>query len=365
MDPLSVVLARALYRRRRRLLVFLGLRRITPRRGEPLPFRLVIVEELGDTGGGYRPKHRPQDPAKDPREPFGSESTSTGQDHGWSGCTMSAGADVLAYQTLGGLALWGGDLRHEQADLDGGTDLWDLRDAWEAFGEELTIRSGAGWAALVDAHEAGRAIVVQGSGQVPGSGDYTGGHACAIGPETHSDGRWLFGDPLCSDWQWISPSAIRSWAEAWQGSIAFAVSRIVEPEPEPEPPPKPVPVTEPCHSDAELDAAIAYAVDHAVTHAGDELVGTWLEWLRAPRPLPCDRWDRGSWADPELELEELVDGEPTEPCEPGAPAAWARGRMPAPVADALDALLEPPAWGLSGWRGAAWMAPDAALRRTR
>lgn len=344
----------------RELGIALGWRRITPRHGERLPSTLVVVEPLGDTGGAYRPAWRPQDPAKDPDEPYGGESSSRGSDHAWSNCTMSSGAVALAYETRGELTPWGGRLRHEQGDLEGGTDLYDLRDAWRALGEELVIRSGAGWAALVDAHEAGKAIVIQGEGDCPGSGTFTGGHACAIGTETRSsDGAWLWGDPVVSGWQWAMPGPIKAWAERWQTSIAFATSHVVaEPEPEPEPAPPPAPPAEPEYTLEELAPIVERAVEYAVTASGDLLVAAWLAWLRAPAPALADRWGVGCWADPELELEALVDvdGVPADPCEPGAPAAWSRGPLPAPVRDALGALLVPAAWGGNGsrWRAVAW-----------
>ena len=58
---------------------------------------------------------------------------------------MTSSAIGLAYQSpRGELDLWGGDLRHSQGDLSGGTDLYDARDAWAEFGETLTdqIRGG-------------------------------------------------------------------------------------------------------------------------------------------------------------------------------------------------------------------------------
>lgn len=269
---------------------------------------------------------------------------------------MSSGADAIAYATRGELVPWGGRLRHEQGDLEGGCDLGDLRDAFRALGEELTIRSGSGWSAVVDAHEAGRAIVIQGEGDTPGSGDFAGGHACSIGIETSSDGRWLFGDPVVSDWQWIQPSAIRAWAERWQSSIAFATTIVaVAPEPEPEPPPPPAPAPEPCYSRAELELYVAEASADAVTAAGDELVGAWLAWLEAPEPSLADRWDRGSWSDPAVELEGWIGaGLEPDPCAGLAPASWSRGGLLPPVSDALAAYLVPAAWELSAWRAAAW-----------
>ena len=200
-----------------------------PRDGEPRPSRLIGVGRI-DTGGAWRAAHRPQDPGTDPREPGGGESSSAGTDHGWANCTMAAGATAYAYEAhYAGrdAAPWGGDMRHSgQPDLSGGTDLYDLRDAWELWGGySLRIRSGAGWSAVVDEHDVGAAIVIQGEGDCPGSGDFTGGHACAIGPETRSNGDWLWSDPVCSGWQWVSPASIRAWAERLTSSIAFGASR--------------------------------------------------------------------------------------------------------------------------------------------
>jgi len=204
-----------------------GLR--VPRDGEPRPDRITEVPELVDTRGGWRAAHRPQDPAKDPREPYGSESSSVGSDHAWSGCTMAAGAVAYAYEAhYAGHddAPWGGDMRHHQDDMDGGTDLGDLRTAWSRYGGlNLTIQSGSGWSAVAEAHQAGRAIVIQGEGDCPGSGTFTGGHACAIGPETDGQGRWLWSDPVTTAWQWVTPGSIKAWAERLSSGVLFGVTR--------------------------------------------------------------------------------------------------------------------------------------------
>jgi hypothetical protein len=200
-------------------------RLFTPRKGELGPLSERIVERLGDSGGGwYRPPFRGQNPTTDPQEPYGSESSDTGYDHGWANCTMSAGAMVLAFHTLGKTDKWGGHLRHAQTDLSGGTDLYDLRDAWGAYGQALDIRSGGGWDGVEADREKGCAIVLQGEGGTPGAGTYTGGHAVAVLPETHSDGRWLLGNPECNGYEWVSSSALREWAQRWSSGVSWARS---------------------------------------------------------------------------------------------------------------------------------------------
>ena len=330
----------------RRLAVALGLRRLTPA-GCYWPRRSVQVEPISaDTGGAFRAAWREQNPAVDPREPNGGESASTGDNHGWSNCTCTSGALAIAYQQpRGSLAPWGGDLRHRQGDLEGGTDLLDIRAAWSTYGETLNVRSGAGWSAVVAAHDEGRAIVIQGTGNVPGSESFDGGHACAIAPETHSDGRWLFGDPLASGWQWIDPGAIRSWAERWQSSIAFATGEkppnTPPPTPEPEPViPTPVPAFGPELERAEgLGAALAL----------DAAVGEWVAYLEPPGPIVGARWDASGWTGPETaSLAWLLDD-----CDEQV-SLWGRGPLLDPVAAARHALETAPTWGAEGWRSLRW-----------
>lgn len=321
------------------LAIALRIRRVSP--GRRRPSRRVVVPEL-DTGGAFRAAWREQDPAVDPKEPYGSESSSTGSDHGWANCTMTAGALAIAYQQpRGDLAPWGGDMRHRQGDLSGGTDLYDLRDAWAEYGEELKIKSGSGWAALVDAHGAGRAVVVQGTGNVPGSESFDGGHACAIAPETHSDGRWLFGDPLASGWQWVKPADIRSWAERWQSSIAFAVGEA--------PPAEPVP-QEPTASTCALPGPeLARASALAYELALDESVGLWVDYLGPVGPVAGGVWDVSIWVGAhESSIAWLLEG-----CDDPS-AVWGRGPVPDPAAAARHALDTPPTWDALAWRALLW-----------
>jgi hypothetical protein len=324
------------------LAVALRLRRLTPE-GHYWPRHSVTVEPIdADTGGAFRAAWRQQDPSVDPREPLGGESSSTGTDHGWSNCTMTSGALAMAYQQpRGSVAPWGGDLRHAQSDLSGGTDLYDLRDAWEVYGETLTIRSGAGWSALDAAHDEGRAVVIQGSGNVPGSESFDGGHACVIAPETHADGRWLFGDPLATGWQWVSVSSIRSWAEHWQSSIAFATGE------KPPPPPPPPPSAPACPPETPRGPELERADDLGRLSALDEEVGRWLEYLGPIGPVASSAWDGATWAGTGT-LDELLAG-----CDEPV-AVWGRGPAPDPVAAADHARRTAALWDGEAWRSLVW-----------
>jgi hypothetical protein len=138
---------------------------------------------------------------------------------------MSAGAMAFAYEENDADGPWGGHMRHNQDDMSGGTDLNDLKTAWSRYGgKSLTIKSGTGWDDVVNAHHEGRAIVIQGEGDCPGSGDFTGAHACVIAPENNGS-KWLWGDPDTSGWQWVEPEAIKAWAERLSSSVCFAVGR--------------------------------------------------------------------------------------------------------------------------------------------
>jgi len=317
----------------RRLALWLGIRRVTP--GDRRPSRSFGIAPL-DTGGTYRAKLRMQDPAQDPEEPQGGEGSSTGSDHGWSNCTMSSGATAAAYEGDHELKPWGGDMRHAQGDLSGGTDLYDLRAAWAAFGLELKVKSGDGWAGMVDAHEAGRAIVAQGIGNVPGAASFDGGHACVIAPESRAGGdEWLFGDPLCSDWQWIAKSRIREWVEAWDSSASFAVGskRPEPPDPEPAPPePSPQPPAAPTYG----DGYAAGVVDGRNLEA-DRTFASWNPGGRVELPAGWATWDGAWWA-------------PAARWAP--PARWSTG-WPVPLA-AVYRARTPATWGGAGWTAAVW-----------
>ena len=226
----------------RDLAIRIGIRRVMP--GELRPSSSDVVDVGGvapPPAGWWRPPHHKQDPSADPTEPYGGESAGKGDDHGWTNCNMTAAGTVLNYHFHDPKGtVWGGDMRHHQDDKDGGTDLYDAQTAWARYGAEvgrdphLNIWSGRGWQALVDAHKEKRAILLHGGGSmdVPGNGSFSGYHAVVIGPENQvkdDQTRWLFGDPLAGDWQFIPVGDIRAWAENLDTSIQFAVSKPITP----------------------------------------------------------------------------------------------------------------------------------------
>lgn len=303
----------------RELAVALGLRKLAPR-PDNIPTRTVEVEPI-DTGGAFRPDWRMQDPSKDPKEPYGSESSGTGNDHGWSNCTMVSAALVYAYQVQDKTGPQGGDMRHNQYDLSGGTDLYDADTAWHNYGDQnLIIKTGAGWGEVKRYHNEGRAILIQGEGNVPGDESFDGSHACAIGPETNSEGKWLWGDPLATGWQWVPPSKIETWAKALHSGIMFAVSKAPPaPEPpEPEPEPKPP---------EDIEVPVVGKVDTAAVETSalrayqSELLREMAYWFKHPEEKP-----------------------------------------PFAVGDTLAAIgHENEGWGVGYWNQTTWyLAPDAA-----
>lgn len=156
-------------------------------------------------------------------------------------------------------------------------------------------------------------------------------------PDPGSDSLVGFFDPL---WPQGARGAWARWGDVKQalwgdGNHSSTPARKPDPEPEPEPPaPPPVDTTPFDQSDVDraVDAALAYAVPLAVTMAGDAAVVAWATWLDAPaRP---SLWDRGRW----------------DSCA----ALWHRGRMPAPVSDAIAVLSSSASWDASAWRAAAW-----------
>lgn len=287
------------------LAVLLGLRKLSPGILDRLPGIQDLYSATHDTSGGpWRPTFRPQPPWEGGSEPAGGDSNAKGEEHCWNQCTLCSASVVWGWHEHSSSNPKGGVFRHEQGDLDGGTDLYDARDAWDNYnGADLKIKSGQGWGAVQDARRDWRAIVLQGTGNTPGAGTYTGAHAIGILPERPSSGsEWLIADPLCDGYDWVPESKLKEWAQAFSSGICFAVSRswppdepepAPEPEPEPEPPPPPPPII-----------GAAWAIPELPVAPWDGELWDWGAWSGAwgrwgPgllwRPIQDPTWELSEW----------------------------------------------------------------------
>lgn len=270
-----------------------------------------------DTGGAYRAGFGSQ--FSDP-----SESHSSPHSEG-SNCTMAAAGMALDHHTGGGTRKRGGDMRHHQSDNESGTDLYDAAQAWSAYGQSLSIRSGQGWGKVVAALEEGRGVILQGTGGLAGCGDYTGGHAIYVAPEK-SGSKWLKGDPECSGYEWTEASKLEGFAERLSSGVYFAVTKPrSSPPPEPDCPDCPAATPVPAFG-PEITRAEVRGGDMAL----DGEVSSWLAYIVHPGR---DAWDVAEWG-----------------C-----SHWSRVRGTIdPLTSALLARDTAPMWGEGGWRALTW-----------
>ena len=192
----------------------------------PGPAESFTVEPAADTGGDYRAKLRPAGPERRPR---GTERRrglerrvrrrlvelhdGVGRDRArvpppaWATGPRGAATSAIV-----------------KSDLSGGNGFVRPPDRVVELRRGPRHPIGRRLGGLRDDHEAGRALVVQGTGNVPGSARTFDGRARVRRRARDALGRPLAvpGDPLCSDWQWISPSAIREWMERWDDDCSWA-----------------------------------------------------------------------------------------------------------------------------------------------
>lgn len=290
-----------------------------------------------DTGGGYRAPFGSQ---------FGDPSESHSSPHSeGSNCTMAAAGMAMAHQTGGRLNKRGGDMRHHQSDNESGTDLYDAAQAFASYGESLSIKSGQGWSAVVDCLEAGRGVILQGTGGLAGCGDYNGGHAIYVAPEA-SGSRWLKGDPECSGYEWAEAGTLKAWAQRLSSGVYFAAAKAAPTSTKPPDPPPPNPPPPPPCANVDTAPLIETATRSAVEAERDRSVGEWVGWLAAPTAEST--YDESCWAGSGsvLALDDCAD--------PGAEAIWGRGPVPDPVAAARHALTTIPLWDGEAWRSLLW-----------
>jgi hypothetical protein len=158
-------------------------------------------------------------------------------------CTFSSGAMGLDYHTKGGIKVWGGQLAKKPGvDPRDGGNLQELAKAWAAYGQNLNIKTGEPFSALVNFLKAGHGAVVQGdydqlSLATKCQDSFDGDHAVYINPE-FSGTKVLMGDPLCKSWKWIELSELRRYMEKLgrrnnlaNGGVFFAITKRLAPSP--------------------------------------------------------------------------------------------------------------------------------------
>ena len=220
---------------------------------------------------------------------------------------MAAGATMLDFHTRGRKKSTGAEMRKRQQDQSGGTDAYDLQRAWATYKEVLVIRNGKYWADLIKDRGRGWfvsidvwyaeipvAIRCQSNGNI--------GHTMGVAPETHSDGRWLVSDPLCTGYKWVKPSDLRRAMEAWGKRIGIgsAVNYTTAQEaaivvvPPPIDPPPVKPPDPPCPDCPDCPECPDCPDVHEIIRARD------AEWIAHLTPsygrVPGAQWDDARWA---------------------------------------------------------------------
>jgi len=149
-----------------------------------------------------------------------------------SGCTWTSGA-VGADAVTGGAKDRSPDYIHTLVKRDEETNpklpgwsLGDLRLAMQRLGVLFDVRIGQGWGNLVNVHDAGHYVVLQGDSDQFGnntcSGAFDGDHCIGIRPGGASR-SWLIDDPICTQARYESPTTLLRYARKLDRGIRFGV----------------------------------------------------------------------------------------------------------------------------------------------
>lgn len=164
-------------------------------------------------------------------------------------CTMESGAMALDAHTGGKYQVWGGQLipycgRSYYDIVRRGTNLYNVKKAWEHWGQTFTVKNGNVWANLRSDLALGKWVILQGdydqfSLATRCQDRFLGNHAIILGPKRDAYGRILTGDPLCKTFRYVSESELRRYAEdlgrqtwtaagvRWTGQILYGVTKSV------------------------------------------------------------------------------------------------------------------------------------------
>lgn len=152
-----------------------------------------------------------------------------------SGCTWTVGATGIAVVTGGGYTptpdkIHGLVARSEETSPSTpGWSLDDLKLALSRFGMSFTIATGEGWAAVEQAVDERRFVVIQGDSDQFGndtcSGAFDGPHCIGIDGSKRKveDGveYWWIHDPICPTGRWERKGVVRRYAEKLLSTVFF------------------------------------------------------------------------------------------------------------------------------------------------
>ena len=171
-----------------------------------------------------------------------------------SGCTWTSGANGIAAVTGGAQrpkpdAIHALVAKNEETDpLKPGWSMGDLELAMHRFGVGFHNRSGQGWNAVVEAHESGHYIALQGDSDQFGnetcSGAFDGPHCIGVHPKSKAEGAvrwWWIDDPICRTARWERQDVLKRYATKLGTSVFFGVfTQVVPAVGAPLPPAQPV-----------------------------------------------------------------------------------------------------------------------------
>lgn len=148
-----------------------------------------------------------------------------------SGCTWTSASDGVDAST-GGISDPTPDrikaLVARDEETNPNTPGWSIPDvdlAMSRLHVPFTDRSGRGWDAVVNAHDAGLYLILQGDSDrfsdANCSGDFDGDHCIGVHPDEDAQGRWRIDDGICRTARYEWPGILKSYATKLSASVRF------------------------------------------------------------------------------------------------------------------------------------------------
>lgn len=156
------------------------------------------------------------------------------------GCTWTTGANGANASTGGAKDRTADGIlelvrpEQETSPQTPGWSLADLALAMQRLGVPFAVRSGAGWAAVIEALDDRLYVALQGDSDVFSnatcSGDFDGDHCIGLHPDRDAEGRQRLDDPICPGARYGNRSVLRDYAQKYNAKVSFGV--FLRPVPE-------------------------------------------------------------------------------------------------------------------------------------